>query len=65
MTAAVRQLLESFDALTETEKQEAIAEVLRRATDLTPAALSDEELVEAADELFLALDACKAQDAQP
>jgi hypothetical protein len=65
VTTAVQQLLNSFDALTDAEKQEAIAEVLRRAADLTPASLSDDELVEAAEELFLALDAREAADAQP
>jgi hypothetical protein len=37
MTTAVQQLLDSFDALSDTEKQEAAAELLRRAlARLTP-----------------------------
>lgn len=65
MTTAVRQLLDSFEALSEAEKQEAIAEVLRRSTQLVPGDLPEEALVAAAEELFLELDAREAADAQP
>lgn len=57
MTAAVRQLLETYEALTEAEKNEAIVELFRRAAEVTPAELPDPALVEAADELFQGLDA--------
>jgi predicted HAD superfamily phosphohydrolase len=55
MTNAVQELLESFDAMSEAERQEAAVEILRR---VTPAdcELSEQALVEAADELFRALD---------
>jgi hypothetical protein len=58
-------LLNSFDTLTDTEKQEAVAGVLRRALALMPAELPEEALVAAAEELFLDLDAREAGDAQP
>jgi hypothetical protein len=63
VTAAVQALLESFDALTESERHEAAAELLRR---VAPAAeLPDEALVAAADEVFRGLDAQEAADARP
>ena len=62
MTIAVKHLLDSFDALTETEKHEAAAEILRRAA---PAELPDEAFVELADELFRELDTGEAADAKP
>jgi len=57
MTAAVQQLIQSFEALSDAEKQEAVAEVLRRGMALEQEPLSDEGLVAAAEELFLDLDA--------
>ncbi|HJT75712.1 MAG TPA: hypothetical protein VJ739_00770 [Gemmataceae bacterium] len=63
MTAPVRQLLDSFDALPDADKHQAAVEILRRYAaavgDLPEAAL-----VEAADELFRALDAEEAGRAQ-
>ena len=62
MTTAVRSLIESFEALSEPERQEAALEILRR---LTPEGdLPEQALVEAADELFVALDAEEASDAR-
>ena len=60
MTTAVRTLLETFDALTETERQEAAVEILRRVTP--QGELPEGALVEAADELFRLLDAEEAAD---
>jgi hypothetical protein len=65
MTTAVQQLLNSFDALTDAEKQEAAVEVLRRLQQSVPADLPEEALVAAAEELFLDLDARESADAQP
>ncbi len=65
MTAAVQQLLSAFDALTESEKQEAAVEVLRRAQPFGEADFPEEALVTAAEELVLQLDAREAADAQP
>lgn len=58
MTTAVQSLLESFESLSEAERQEAAVEILRR---VTPGGdLPELALVEAADELFQMLDAEKA-----
>jgi hypothetical protein len=60
MTSAVRDLLESFEALSETDQQEAAVEILRR---MQPQGeLPDEALVEIADELFRSLDAEESAD---
>jgi hypothetical protein len=64
MTTAVRSLLESFDALTDAERREAAAEILRRVVP-TEGDLTDEALVEAADALFCMLDAEEAANASP
>ena len=61
MTTAVQSLLESFERLSETERQEAAVEILRR---LAPdGELPEQALVEAAGELFRALDVEEAVDA--
>lgn len=64
MTAAVQRLLNSFDALSEADKQEAAVQVIRRVSRATPAVLPDEALVAAAEELFLDLDAREQTDAE-
>jgi hypothetical protein len=65
MTPAVQQLLQAFDALTDTEKHQTVTAVLLRADQLTPPELPEEALVEVADELFRKLDAREAADARP
>jgi hypothetical protein len=61
MTTAVRELMDSFEALSKIEQQQAVAEILRRAAfeidDLGDAGLS-----EIADELFQSLDTAEAVD---
>ncbi len=52
MTTKVKHLLDSFEALDPSEKQEAVVEVLRRSLCVTPPGLPDEALLEAADGLF-------------
>ncbi len=56
VTAAVRKLLDTLDEMSDTEKQEVTAEVLRRAHHLLSPELPEEALVAAAEELFLDLD---------
>jgi hypothetical protein len=60
MTTAVQQLLDSFDALPEAEKHQATVEILRRVSASVGGDLPEAALVEAADELFRALDAEEA-----
>jgi hypothetical protein len=56
MTAAVRQLLDTFDALPEADKHQAGVEILRRVTAGATGDLPESALVEATDDLFRALD---------
>lgn len=60
MSAAVQALVESFDALSEAERHEAVVEILRRSMPSGETEMSDEALVLAAEELFLELDAREA-----
>lgn len=53
---SVQQLLEAFDQLENTEKQTVITELLLRVQTIEIATVSDEELVFAADDVFLGLD---------
>jgi hypothetical protein len=60
MTEALQHLLTSFDALSDTDKQQAAVEILRRLGNDGQGDLPEDTLVEAADELFRALDAEEA-----
>ena len=56
MTQGAKKLLEEFDALQEGDRAEVLAELLRRVT-LAPHDLPDpDDLVSAADQIFLELD---------
>jgi hypothetical protein len=63
MTAQVQDMLHAFDLLPEGDKRELASEILRRSLTLDIAALSDEQLIGAAEELFLQLDGIEAVDA--
>ena len=63
MTTATQHLLDSFDLLSEAEKQMVLCELLRRMQDFNLPSLSDEELVTNAEALFLDLDRREATDA--
>jgi hypothetical protein len=63
MTATVRQLLDSYDALPDVDKHQAAVEILRRYSPAADGDLPESALVEAADELFRALDAEEARHA--
>jgi hypothetical protein len=56
VTAAVQQVVDSFDALSEGDKHQAAVEILRRFARDAAGDLAESTLVEAADELFGALD---------
>jgi len=52
----VRDLLQSFDNLSEADKKEVAAKILRRSASFDLLPLSDEELVLNPEQLFLELD---------
>ena len=61
MGDAARNLLQSFEALSETERREVLEELLRRAAELPYSFPSDEELVRAAYQVFQDLDRREAK----
>jgi len=65
MTTSSQNILDSFDQLPESEKQQVASEIIRRTVNLNLPALSDEELVLSAEELFLELDQRESEDEQP
>jgi len=64
VNTAVQQLLESFEALPEADKHRAAVEIFRRVSAAGEGDMPESALVEAADELFRALDAEEAGHAQ-
>ncbi len=62
MTAQVQDMLHAFDLLPEGDKRELASEILRRTLMLDVLPLSDEQLVGAAEEIFLQLDRSEAVD---
>jgi hypothetical protein len=55
LTQAAQQLLEAFEALPETDKQAVATEILRRTLNAGSPGLDDDDLVLAADQIFLEL----------
>ena len=62
MTQAARHLIESFEALPEPDKQSVVVEILRRAIPDHYSTLEDEDLLLAADQVFLELDRRESED---
>ncbi len=62
MTLSAQQIIESFEHLPESEKQRVAYEILRRSVHLAIPPLTDEELIAATEDLFLALDAREAKN---
>lgn len=56
MGEAARQVLETLERLPEAEREEVVGEILRRAAMSEHGLPDEQELVEAADRLFLELD---------
>jgi hypothetical protein len=63
MPANVADILRAFEHLSEPEKKDLAAEILRRSVQWEWPALSDEDLVLNAEQLFLELDKTEADDA--
>jgi hypothetical protein len=57
VTGAVKDLLNTFDSLTDSEKYEAASQLLRRVIEAESGEIPEETLVAAAEQLFLDLDA--------
>ncbi|MGP0064211.1 MAG: hypothetical protein ACLQGP_11505 [Isosphaeraceae bacterium] len=64
MTIAVQALLETFDRLSDADRQEAAVEILRRVSP-SEGELPEDALLEAADVLFCTLDMEEAANAGP
>jgi hypothetical protein len=62
MTSAVQQLIASFEQLTKPEKNEAVAEILRRSAPFSSPPIEDDEFLFVQEETFLELDAREAAD---
>ena len=61
MGDAARHLLQSFEALSETDRREVLEALLRRAAELPYSFPSDDELVQASDQVFQQLDHYEAK----
>ncbi len=64
MTTAVRQILDSFDALSDADKHQAALEILRRVLPASEGDVPAAALLQMADTLFLALDEEESAHAQ-
>ncbi len=56
MTTAVRELIESFEKLSDTERIEAVVEILRRSPSIVSHPIEDDEFLAVQVETFLELD---------
>lgn len=65
MNPSTQEILNTFDRLSEFEQWELASQILRRALQLNIPPLSDEELVQNAEELFIELDRRELEDAEP
>ena len=63
MTGEAQNILRSFELLPDVDKREVASAIIRRSLELDVPPLSDDDLVSAADELFLKLDQEEADDA--
>ena len=64
MTIAVQALLDMFDRLSDTDRQESAVEILRRVAP-SEGELPEDALLESAGDLFCALDSEEAASDQP
>ncbi len=62
MTADVQQILHTFDTLPDVDKQVLVAEIVRRSLSLNQPPISDQALLEVADEQFQRLDRDESAD---
>ncbi len=62
MPTTVHDILEAFEQLPVSQKQEVIHEILRQTIDFDFPPLSDHDLVATAEEMFQQLDATESKD---
>ncbi len=62
MTLSMQQIIDSFERLPDCEKQKVAYEILRRSVHLEVPPLTDENLIAAAEDLFLTLDEQEAEN---
>ena len=62
MPTTVHDLLESFEQLPVSQKQEVVREILRRTIDTDFPPLSDDDLVAMAEEMFQQFDTMESED---
>ena len=65
MTVAVRNLIDSFNTLSDTEKHEAAMAILKQSLAVGSGDLPDTALSEIADELFQVMDQSESENAKP
>jgi hypothetical protein len=63
MTTEVENILRSFESLPEPDKRELASEIIRRSLSLDTVALSDEQFVSIAEDVFLELHRSEHNDA--
>lgn len=56
MPTSVKDILQSFELLSENEKKELASEIIKRSAKFDLPPLTDKDLVDCAEELFLELD---------
>ncbi len=64
MITTAKDILEKFGQLTVTEKKKVVSVILRESLEVETPALSDEELVFNAEEIFLELDNREAENGE-
>lgn len=62
VTAQAKHIIEDFGALPDQEKREVLAELLRMSREIPYPAVSDDELLLTADEIFLEYDRREATE---
>jgi hypothetical protein len=65
MNTTVQAVLDSFDALSDSEQYEVAIEVLRRTAHSTTPEIAEDTLLALADDLFRELDEREAESARP
>jgi len=64
MGTPAQNIIDTFDGLSESEKLEVAAAILRRTAEMEFGSLSEDELILSAEETFLELDRREAEDAR-